>query len=263
MFRLVENNGIKYYRVDAFEGAAKHCFTTRAGGVSENEFSSMNLRFNCDDKRENVLKNFDIICSEIGVNYEDLVLSNQIHEDNVVRVTAKDKGNGIMFPNRFESADGLICGERGIPLVTFYADCVPLMFLDRVNGVIAMSHSGWKGTVKNIAQKTVDAFLDDYNSKVKDITVAIGPSIGVCCFEVGDEVADIFHDIFGDCVLEKHEKWHVNLQKAVYEELKNAGIPEENITLPGICTACNSDRLFSHRASGGKRGNLGAIMELI
>lgn len=263
MFRLVKKNGISYYQIDAFEGAAKHCFTTRIGGVSENEFSSMNLRFNCSDKRENVIKNFDIICSEIGIDYKELVLSNQIHEDNVVRVTAKDKGNGIMYPNKFESADGLICGERGVPLVTFYADCVPLMFLDRKNGVIAMSHSGWKGTIKNIAKKTVDAFLNDYNSKAEDISVAIGPSIGVCCFEVGDEVKEIFYETFGDGVLEKHEKWHVNLQKAVYEELKNAGIPEGNITLPGICTACNSNLLFSHRASHGKRGNLAAIMELV
>lgn len=263
MFRLVESNKLKYYKIDSFEGAVKHCFTTRAGGVSENEFSSMNLRFNCNDKKENVLKNFEIICGEIGVNYKDLVLSKQVHEDNVVKVTSKDKGNGIIKPNKFESADGLICSERGVPIATFYADCVPLMFVDKVNGIIAMSHSGWKGTVKNIAQKTVDAFTSDYNSKASDITAAIGPSIGVCCFEVGEEVAEAFFEKFGDAVLEKHEKWHVNLQKTVYLELINAGVPEKNITCAGICTACSSDMLFSHRASAGRRGNLAAIMELI
>ena len=263
MFRLVENNNLKYYKIDSFEGAVKHCFTTRAGGVSENEFSSMNLRFNCDDKEENVMKNFEIICNEIDVNYKDLVLSKQVHEDEVIKVTAEDKGNGIIYPNKFESADGLITSQRGVPLITFYADCVPLMFLDKTDGVIAMSHSGWKGTVKNIAQKTVDVFTDDYNCKKENILAAVGPSIGVCCFEVGDEVADIFSEKFGDAVLEKHEKWHVNLQKAVYLELKSAGIPEENITMSGICTSCNSDLLFSHRASQGKRGNLAAIMELV
>jgi len=261
MFRLVENGSLKYYKIDAFEGATKHCFTTRMGGVSENEFSSMNLRFNCDDKEENVLKNFEIICSEIDINYKDLVLSKQVHEDEIIKVTEKDKGNGIIYPNKYESADGLITGERGVPLATFYADCVPLMFLDKTEGVIAMSHSGWKGTVKNIAGKTVDTFVSDYNCKRENIIAAVGPSIGACCFEVGDEVAEIFSERFGDTVLEKHEKWHVNLQKTIHMELKNAGV--ENITMADICTSCNSELLFSHRASKGRRGNLAAIMELI
>lgn len=263
MFRLIESNGIKYYKIDAFDGAAKHCFTTRAGGVSKNEFSSMNLRFNCNDKKENVLKNFEIICNQIDVNYKDLVLSKQVHEDNVVKVTSKDKGNGIIYENKFESADALICAEKGVPIATFYADCVPVMFLDKKNRVMAMAHSGWKGTVKNISGRTINTFVADYNSRVCDITAAIGPSIGVCCFEVGDEVAEIFLEKFGDEVLEKHEKWHVNLQKAVHMDLKSAGVPEENITIAGICTSCSSDLLFSHRASNGKRGNLAAIMELI
>lgn len=263
MFRLVENNNVKYYKVDAFEGAVKHCFTTRAGGVSKNEFSSMNLRFNCDDKKENVLKNFEIICGEIGIDFRELVLSKQVHEDNIIKVTSEDKGNGIIYPNKFQSADGLVTGERGVPLATFYADCVPVMFLDNKNGVIGMSHSGWKGTVKNIAGKTVDVFTDGYNCKKEDILAAIAPSIGVCCFEVGDEVAEIFFEKFGDDVLEKHEKWHVNLQKAIYIELKNSGISEKNITMANICTSCNSELLFSHRASKGKRGNLAAIMELV
>lgn len=263
MFRLIENNGLKYYKIDSFGESVRHCFTTRVGGVSENEFSSMNLRFNCNDKRENVLKNFEIICGEIGINYKDLVLSNQVHENNVVKVTAKDKGNGITMPNKFQSADGLICGERNVPIATFYADCVPLFFLDKINGVIALSHSGWKGTVKNIAKATVDSFVNDYGSRPENILAAIGPSIGVCCFEVGGEVCEIFKEKFGDAVLEKHEKkWHVNLQKAVFSELEESGIPKGNITDSGICTSCNSGLLFSHRKTNGKRGNMAAFMEL-
>lgn len=263
MFRQVRNNGICYYTVDAFEGAAKHCFTTREGGVSKDEFAAMNLRFNCADKRENVLKNFDIICTEIGIDYKKLVLTNQVHEDNVISVTSKDCGNGILYKNKFESADALICAERGVPIAAFFADCVPIMFLDKKNGVAAVAHSGWKGTVKNIAAKTVDAFVTRYNSRTQDIFAAIGPSIGVCCFEVGDEVSEIFREKFGGGVLEKHEKWHVNLQKAVFEELTGCGIEKKNITEAGVCTSCNSGLLFSHRASGGKRGNLAAIMQLV
>lgn len=117
--------------------------------------------------------------------------------------------------------------------------------------------------MKNIAAKTVCAFSERYASKPQNIRAAIGPSIGVCCFEVGDEVAEIFCKRFGEDVLQKHGKWHVNLQKTVFSQLVSAGVPRENITDSGICTACNSDLLFSHRATGGRRGNLAAIMELI
>ncbi len=263
MFRLYENGNLKYYKIDSFLESTKHCFTTRFGGVSKDEFSSMNLRFNCTDSRENVLENFRIISSEISVNYKDLVLSNQVHEDKVISVGIKDRGNGIIYPNKFESADGLITAESGVPLATFYADCVPLFFLNPKERVIALSHSGWKGTVKNIAKSTIEAFSDGYGSKPRDILVAIGPSIGECCFRVGDDVAEIFNKEFGNIALEKYsDGWHVNLQRVIFNELLEAGVVKENITLADICTACNSDLLFSHRKTQGRRGNMAAIMEL-
>lgn len=261
MFELQKHGDLEYYTIDNFLKDTKHCFTTRCGGVSKGEFSSMNLRFNCSDSRENVLKNFEIICSEIGIDFKRLVLSHQVHEDKVIRVTSADCGNGIIYPNKFESADALICAERNVPIATFFADCVPIFFLDPQNKVIALAHSGWKGTVKNIAAKTVHAFEKFYNSNPKDILTAIGPSIGVCCFEVGDEVSDVFFDNFGDRVLEKYgDKWHVNLQKTIELELTEAGI--RHIDVAGICTSCNSELLFSHRKTNGHRGNLAAIAEL-
>ena len=261
MFEFQKHGNLEYYTIDSFLKDTKHCFTTRRGGVSKDEFSSMNLRFNCNDSRENVLKNFEIICNEIDIDYKRLILSHQVHEDKVVPVTSADCGNGIVYPNRFESADALICGEKNVPIATFFADCVPIFFLDPKNKVIALAHSGWKGTVKNIAAKTVDAFEKLYNSRTEDILCAIGPSIGVCCFEVGDEVSDVFFDKFGDSVLEKHaDRWHVNLQKAIELELRNAGAV--HIDTANICTACNSNLLFSHRKTNGRRGNMAAIAEL-
>ena len=265
MFELISNNGLKYYKIDSFSktGMVKHCFTTREGGVSKDEFSSMNLRFNCSDRRENVLKNFEIICSEIDINYKDLVLSNQVHEKNVITVGEEDRGNGIIFPNKFESADALITAKRGVPLVTFFADCVPIFFLDKKEGVIALAHSGWKGTVLNIAGAVLEKFFEEFNAEPQNIIAAIGPAIGVCCFEVGDDVSEIFFEKFGDSVLEKHEnRWHVNLEKAVFTELKEAGVLQKNITCSGICTCDNSDLLFSHRKTKGKRGNMAAFLEL-
>ena len=217
MFTLNTSGNLQYYTIDEFEstGLTKHCFSTRNGGVSENEFRSLNLRMNSDDKKENILQNYKIICDEIGINFEDLVFSNQVHDDKIYIVDKKDCGNGIIKPQKFESADGLITCEAGVPLAVFGADCVPVYFLDTKNGVIALAHSGWKGTVLRISEKTVRKMMKEFSSNPEDILIGIGPSIGVCHFEVGDEIADIFKCEFGDSVLEKHKKYHVNLQKAV------------------------------------------------
>lgn len=264
MFTLKTHGGLKYYQIDEFEntGLVKHCFSTRCGGVSKNEFESMNLRMHCDDKRENVLKNYEIICDEIDVNFKNLVFSNQVHCDTIMSVDKNDIGNGITKPQKWEGADGLITNVPGVPLAVFAADCVPVFFLDPEKRVIAMVHSGWKGTVLRIGAKCVEKMIKEFSCRAENVLAAIGPSIGVCHFEVGDDVAEIFRENFGDTVLEKHEKWHVNMQKAIELQLMKKGVQAENIIKADICTYCNSELLFSHRKTAGKRGVMAGIMEL-
>lgn len=264
MFRLIEKDSLKYYKIDSFEetGLVTHCFTTRLGGVSQGEFSSMNFRTNCADTKENVLKNYEIIATELGVGIDSLVLSKQIHEVRVEKVGLEDCGNGIIRENIFDSADALITNEPGVVLVTSFADCVPVFFLDPKKKVVALAHSGWKGTVKNISAKVIEKFRE-YGSEPSDILAAIGPSIGECCFEVGDDVADIFISEYGEKYAKKYgERFHVNLQSVVCDQLIAGGVKAEKITLAGICTACNSDLLFSHRKTNGRRGNLAAFLGL-
>ncbi len=266
MFKLNRKNGVSYYTITSFEetGLVKHGFSTREGGVSKDCYASMNLRFNCADPRENVLENYRIISDTLGMDYKKLVLSKQVHEDVIRTVTESDAGNGITRENAFTSADALITDKKGIPLVTLYADCVPLFFLDKRQGVIALAHSGWKGTVKRIGQKTVEKMKKDYKSRAEDILAAIGPSIQECHFEVGGDVARIFIDEFGSSAAVKYgEKYHVNMQRAITDQLTESGIPRENIDDSAICTYCNSSLLFSHRKTNGQRGNLGAFMELV
>ena len=265
MFTLNSNGDLKYYTIDEFKetGLIKHGFSTRCGGVSENEYASMNLRMHCDDRRENILKNYEIFCDEIDVNFKNLVFSNQVHCDTIKSVGKADLGNGITKPQKWDGADGLITNEPGVPLCIFSAVCVPVFFLDRKKKVIGLVHSGWKGTALRISAKCVEKMIKEYGSDHADILVGIGPSIGVCHFEVGDEVADVFRDTFGYAVLEKHEKWHVNMQKAIEISLLEKGILKENIINAEICTYCNSDLLFSHRKTNGKRGVMAGIMELI
>lgn len=260
MFRLIEHGDLKYYKISSFDGV-KHCFTTKKGGVSKGIYESMNLRFHSDDTRENVIRNFEIICEETGINLHELILSNQVHEDKIINVTREDCGNGIFSENKFESADGLITDDPQAALVTFYADCVPIFLFDKKKKVIASVHSGWKGTVKRIGQKAVEKFKSDYHSDASDIVAATGPSIRCCHFEVGEEIADIFEKEFGrETVDFSFEKPHVNLQKAVRKQLEEAGVSD--IDDSGICTYCESDLLFSHRKTQGKRGNMAAFMRL-
>lgn len=265
MFKLNHKGNIAYYTISSFEetGLVNHCISTREGGVSKGCYSSMNLRFNCDDTRENVTENFRRICEAAGMDSRRLVLSKQVHEDVVHTVEDSDIGNGILFENKFESADGLITDKPAVGLVTLYADCVPLMFLDRRKAVIAASHSGWKGTVMCIGAKTVRKMVRDYGSAPEDILCAIGPSIQADHFEVGDDVAQIFIDKFGaDTAVKYGGRYHVDMQRAIIKQLTEAGIPEENIDNCGICTYCSSELLFSHRKTQGRRGNFGAFIEL-
>lgn len=266
MFKLNRKNGVYYYTITSFEetGLVRHGFSTRKGGVSEGFYGSMNFRFNCDDKHENVLKNFEIMADTLGMDFEKLVLSKQVHEAVIHTVTEDDLGNGIIFPNKFDSVDALITDKKGFPIVTLFADCVPLFFLDKKQGVIALAHSGWKGTVKRIGQKTVKKMKKDYGSNPQDILTAIGPSIQECHFEVGDDVAEIFIKEFGeDTAVKYDDRYHVNMQKAIEKQFLECGILREHIDDCGICTYCNSDILFSHRKTNGKRGNLGAFLELV
>lgn len=264
MFTLCQKDRVFYYTIPSFEqsGLVRHCFTTRRGGVSKNEYESMNLRVHCADDPENVKENFRIICDTIGAHFENLVFSNQVHHDTIYTVTEKDCGRGL-HRERIDEADGLICAASNIPIVIFSADCVPLYFLDTKNHVIGLAHSGWKGTVQRIGQKMIQKMKKEYGSCAENILVAIGPHIGACHFEVGDEVADIFRETFGDDVLVKHDKYHVDMQKAILMQFAEEGISDHHITCADVCTYCQGDLLFSHRLTNGRRGVCAAIMEMI
>lgn len=261
MFRLVNKGNLCYYVIDAFEatGLVKHCFTTKHGGVSKGCYESLNLRMSSDDKKENVHENYRIICSELWIDENKLVLSKQVHKKDIIDVTSEDLGNGIAFENKFQSADALVTNESNVPLVTFFADCVPVFLLDAKKKVLALVHSGWRGTAGGISALTVKHMINEYQSSPEDILAAIGPSIRKCHFEVGEEVASEFDERFVD---RSKEKPYVDLQGCIKEQLIAVGVKEENITDSGICTCCRSDEFYSHRTTGDNRGTMAAIAML-
>lgn len=251
----------------------KHCFTTRAGGVSKGDCASMNLSFTRGDKEEAVKENYHRIAIAMGVACEDFVCSDQTHTTNVRLVTRADAGKGVVKPKDYTDVDGLITNEPGLVLATFYADCVPLYFVDPVHKAIGLSHSGWRGTVEKMGKVTIEAMGKAFGSRPEDLYCAIGPSICQDCYEVSLDVAEAFKTAFpghvSEIMYEKEasnaqaeRKFQLDLWKANELVLLEAGVLPEHLAVTNICTCCNPTELFSHRASKGKRGNLAAFLSL-
>lgn len=288
-------NGVTYLTFPGLErtGAVRHLFSTREGGVSEGIYRSMNLSYTRGDEREAVDENFRRIADCLGSSAEDMVCSDQTHTDHVRVVSAEDRGKGVVRPKDYRDVDGLITQERGIVLCTFFADCVPLFFVDPVRGAIGLSHSGWRGTVQKVGKKTVEQMKIAFGTDPKDVHAAIGPSICQDCYEVSEDVIEEFRKAFPG-IEEKDEascseegigngrsrseackracplwfptspgKYQLNLWEANRLIMLEAGIPAAQIEVTDLCTCCNPEFLFSHRASKGKRGNLGAFMKLL
>ena len=269
--RLIEKDKVPYLEFEALKKQSwlTHAFSTRLGGVSSGCFASMNLGFGRGEEDKIVAENYKRLGDAVGFDWKKVVLSHQTHTTNVRLVTEKDAGKGTVRERDYTDVDGLITNEPGLPLVTFYADCVPLYFADPKNKAIGLSHSGWRGTVNNMAQAAVDKLGSEFGSRPEDIIAFIGPSICASCYEVGEDVAENFFNAYGaeaDKVLkikkemEVGKKYYLNLHAANRINMLHAGITEENISVTDICTCCNPELLFSHRASKGKRGGLCAYM---
>ena len=242
-----------------------HAFTTRMGGVSTGDCTSMNLSFTRGDDEAAVRENYRRIAAALGTDAKQFVCSDQTHTTNVRRVTKADAGKGVVIPKDYTDVDGLITNEPGIVLSTFYADCVPLYFVDPVHRAIGLSHSGWRGTVNKMGQVTIEAMKREFGSKPEELYCAIGPSICQDCYEISRDVAEEFMKAFpehvNDILLQKsEEKFQLDLWKANEIVMLESGILPEHLAVTNICTCCNPTELFSHRASNGKRGNLAAFL---
>ena len=263
-----KNKGVTYLTWPEFEKIPGfvHGFSTRLGGVSEGIYSSMNLSFTRGDKEEAVRENYNRISAALGFSPEDIVTSDQTHTANVRVITAEDRGNGITKPRPYTDVDGMITNVPGLVLATFYADCVPLYFADPVHKAVGLSHSGWRGTAAGIGAVTVKELQKHYGTRPEDIYAAVGPSICQDCYEVSEDVIlefqktfsrELWKDIF---YRKENGKYQLNLWEANRQILLGAGILPEHISMPNLCTCCNPEFLYSHRASQGKRGNLGAFL---
>ena len=239
-----------------------HGFTTRMGGVSEGYCSTMNISTTRGDAPEAVEENRKRLARALGVKVEDFTYTHQTHTTNVAVVREEDRGK------RFMETDGMVTNVPGICLVTFYADCVPLYFVDPVHKAIGLSHSGWRGTVGRMGQVTLEKMKEVYGTRPEDIYAAIGPSICQDCYEVSGDVIEEFQKSFKKSVCpqlfykKENGKYQLNLWRANQLVLTEAGVAEQKIAVTNLCTPCNPEILFSHRSTGVKRGNLSALLAI-
>ena len=243
-------------------GIVKHGFSTKFGGVSKGDCATMNISTTRGDDPEAVNENRRRLAAAIGVDEHKMVYTNQTHTTNVAVVTEKDFGQTL------PETDGMITNVPGLCLVTFYADCVPLYFVDPVKHVIGLSHSGWRGTVHKMAIATVRKMQETFECDPADIRSVVGPSICQKCYEVSEDVIDEFRANYKEAEWDslfyrkENGKYQLDLWRANEINLLDAGVKAEHMAVTNVCTCCNHELLFSHRYTKGKRGNLSAFLAL-
>lgn len=268
-FTLQQQGSLKYFTIPSFTatGLIIHGFTARHGGVSGGPYASLNLAFHVGDDPEQVRVNRKTVAGVLGFAPEKLVTAEQVHGDQISVLTAEHAGMGAMdYASAIPATDGVITNVPGIPIATFYADCVPVFILDPVRKVIGLAHAGWKGTVMKIAQKTVIRMSEIYGTKPGDCLIGIAPSIGPCCYEVDSAVYKEFDREYKDIAVfltpTAPEKWRLDLWTANLHQLLEIGIRQENVDISRICTCCNKEILFSYRGEKGLTGRMGAFLML-
>ncbi len=244
-----------------------HAFSTRLGGVSQGYLASLNLGHSRGDEPERVLENWRRFGAAVGIPTETFVYGQQVH-GNHVRVVGPADCRASFAPETWEPADGYVTNVPGVPLVIFTADCVPVLLHEPEAGVIGALHCGWRSTVADIQGAALEK-MTALGAMAEKVCAAVGPAIGVCCFETGPEIPEAI-DAFlsGDSrgLYRPEEgvpgKYMVDLKQAVKRRFLQLGLREENIEISPECTMCHPERYWSHRYTKGVRGSQANIIML-
>jgi YfiH family protein len=252
------------FRFNIFEEyhEVKHFVSGRNGGCSPAPFNGLNLGFGTDDAHANVLENRYMLAESLGTPLDWFVFPRQTHSATIAVVNKSHKGIGTTTrESLLYATDALITADKNVFIVVQVADCVPVLLLDTENEVVAAIHAGWRGTVQEITRKTIEAMMQQFNTKPEDIVAGIGPSIGACCYEVGKEVFDAFINLNSnntDLFKTNANSWQLDLWKANQKQLIGMGVKTENIEIAGICSRCNHEKFFSSRHDNGNTGRFTA-----
>lgn len=243
-----------------------HAFSTRLGGVSKGKFKSMNLVLKRGDEEESVKENYKLFCLATNFSLDSLVVPNLTHSKNIGVAKRENMGSGGLSLSNFPNTDGLITNQPGVTIATSHADCPAIFILDPVKRAIGLLHAGWRGTVQEIAREGIEKMHDEFGCISQNLICCISPAINKCCFQVGEEVInrvkEMGHISLNDVIFERENKYYVDLYEINRQILINSGVKKENIILSDLCTMCNKDLFFSHRATQGERGGMLAMMGL-
>ncbi len=241
-----------------------HYVTTRDGGVSSGPYESLNLSINVGDNPDYVRFNRFKLAGELGIHRERLVFPGQVHSDNIKVIDSSYLMlTNIRKKNFLDETDALITKEPFVCLSVLVADCTPVLFYDKKKKIIAVAHSGWQGSLSNIAGKTVKKLLTDFDCTPANIYAGIGPSISPENYTIKRDVAGLFLNTYENIKDEfikrnSDDKYLLDLWTLIKLQIEKEGVPGENIEMPGLCTFKNHDRFFSHRRSKGKTGRFAA-----
>lgn len=265
---LVTDGSLKYIEFESlnkYRDVLVHFMSTRHGGVSRGECSTLNLGFGRNDDRQNVIENFRRICDATAVETESLVFTNQVHGTKVLMVDENDRGKGLVKESDLKGSDGLFTVTPNVTLVTFHADCAPIFLFEPSINAAALLHSGWKGTLSDIVSEAMSAMKKIPGFDAGRVEAVIGPSIGFCCFEVDEDVYRLFRDKYADdafyCRV-SDSKWKIDLKGIIKTRLAEEGIDEKKINDCDICTKCRNDLFFSYRGDMGRTGSMAAFMQI-
>ncbi|OWZ84141.1 peptidoglycan editing factor PgeF [Natranaerobius trueperi] len=258
-------NGIVYLTTDFFSSKEVNlAFSTRFGGVSKEPYNSLNLGFSVQDNKDNVKNNRIRFVKGVNCDPERVVFGNQVHGDNIEIIESLgSKGMLINDEMGIERTDGLITLTKNVTLLGSFADCVPIFFYEPKLELVGLVHAGWKGTFSEIGKKSVLKILE-LGGNVEDIKVIIGPSIGVCCYQVGDELYKKAQGLSykSEIFLKKQSGLYLDLWKTNFLQLQEAGVLIKNIMVSNMCTFCNYDIFFSYRRGGKKTGRMMGLISL-
>ncbi len=253
-------NGIVYYTFDSLDdsGALVHAISTRHGGVSPAPFDTLNLGKTAGDDPANVAANTQRLHDALALDAAATVTASQAQADRVAVVGVAQRGAIV------REVDALLTNEPGVPLMLRYADCVPILFFDPARRAIGVAHAGWRGTVAKIATKAAQVMFDAFGTRPRDLIACIAPSIGPCCYRIGDDVIAQVRAAFddADALLLPHADGgaHFDLWQANARQLRALGV--EQIEMAGICTAHHTDEFYSWRAEQANTGRFGAMIAL-
>lgn len=250
--------------LDKYASWLGHFVSTRHGGYSHGAFQSLNIGLHVGDDDANVIKNRRALSEKAGYDYQKAVYGNQDHSCNIRIIESKDAGRGHdSTKDAFQSTDAFITNQPGICLNVMMADCVPVLIVDVRKKVVAAVHAGWRGTVQQITLHTVLKMQSQMDCNPQDLCALIGPSIGPCCYEVGEDVATGARGMRGQDVDEVlkadgHGKYIFDQWLANKQQLILGGISPSMIEISGICSCCNHEDFFSSRHDKGLTGRFSA-----